>query len=123
MEISEPDFAAAGFGHCSLDTVAQRGIQLPKLGLPGPPGLFVLAQFCIGEVGPLEEEASPLLLDSFVEHLLHGRVRLFGHLSEALVRCWADANGCWHTNLYYIMAGIFVNKNVSLCLIAGSHQS
>jgi hypothetical protein len=112
MEISEPDFATAWFGHQVLETVTQRGIQLPQLGLPCLPCFFILAEFCVSEIGALEEETAPLVFDGLIEHLLQGRVGLFRHLREALVRCGADTDRCWHTNLYTSTCTRLSNDNV-----------
>src|SRR5437899_2458140 len=73
MEISEPDFATAGFGHQGLDTITQSSIQLPQLGLPCLPRLLILAQLRVSEIGPLEEQTAALVFDGLIEHFLQGR--------------------------------------------------
>jgi len=104
MEISPPDFATAGFGHQSLDTITQSGIQLPQFGLPCLPRLLIPAEFVVSQISPLEEQTAPLVFDGPIKHFLQGRIGLFRHLREALVRCGADTNRCWHTNLYTLMS-------------------
>lgn len=97
--VGEPNFAAMCPAREVLNTVVQSSIQLPQLGLPLFPRLFILAEFRIRQIGALEKKAASLIFDGTIEHFLQRSIGFLRHSREAVVRCGINTDREWHTNM------------------------